>query len=430
MKSKTVKNLCESFFFLEKKYKLLDYKIDDVFIWQYLRMHLYYRLAVQVGVLEEPHNKVVKTGWVSKLINYFTLVKYIIFNNPFLKKSKKYDNAIFEHERCGEVNGLNVDIYSQHIRDELLAQGESVAVLDRPQGFRHSKQDFKKHRHYLDYIYTLAKFRSKLVNVKFSKKDENLIDDLQKEIYESFGVNFNFKREFIWGIKRYKALMPLFTKLLKKIAVNKLYIVVSYGFYDVIAAAKSLGVEVIELQHGIVGEYHLGYNFNSIHFNREYLPDEFICWSDSWGNCINWSFNKITIKEYSYQKNNIDQYLSKRTKRDAITIISQGAIGHSIAQYVVDNFESKFSNYTKIYYKLHPSEFAIKDEYSALKEIPNLTVVCDEINLFELFALSHSVVGVFSTALFEAEAMGCNILLMPISGVENVIKHPTFKLLQ
>lgn len=428
-KQNSVKNICELFFKLEKKYELLDYEIEGVFVWHYIRMHLYYKLAQKAGVLEKPHNKKVKVGFISKVKNCYQLAKYVLFMNPFSKIKKEYSVAIYEHERHVNDEGLNVDIYTKHIRESLVESGVQVAILDRPNDFKHYKQDYLEHRYYLDWVYLYSAIASKFVSVKLDKDDLILIRTLEKEIKNEIGVDFELVPLFVWGIKRYKTLFKKFRELFSLLKIEKLYVVVSYGFYDVIAAAKSLNINVIELQHGIVGKYHLGYNFNSIEFRKAYLPDEFICWSSNWKGCLDWPFSKVSVEPFLYQKNKISQYSNNDNVRKSITIISQGALGSEILKYTLENYSRYFVDTEIVYYKLHPSEYVIKKDFFELERCPNIKIVCDETPLYELFSKSHTVMGVFSTALYEAEEMGCIVKLMPLTGVENASEHPSFQLL-
>ncbi|MBA6291507.1 hypothetical protein H4J58_00640 [Colwellia sp. MB3u-70] len=429
MKINNVKDLCDFIFLLERKYKLLDLKLNDVYIWHYYRMNIYYQLAVRCGILEKPHLKNNKKAFISKIKSLLNVMKFCLFRNSFLSNNGPVDVAIFEHNRSCKVDNEFVDIYSDHIKDELESAGTSFALLDCPYNYKHSKTKNNQERIFLDFIYTYSRIHSIFNPVKFSVSDVKLIRAIESDINEHLNIIVNLESIFKSGIKRFKSLQPQFKLLFKKLEIKELLIVVSYGFYDVISAAKELGIKVTELQHGIISKYHLGYNFNDCNFSKAYLPDELICWSTSWKEVVGTNFSKVTVKDFRYQKNQINKYLDQNIDRKAITVISQGAIGIDIANYVQKNYSLYFSQADNVFFKLHPSEFSIKSDFKFLELLPNLKIMTDEIDLYELLANSYTVFGVFSTVLFEAESMGCDVKLMPIQGVENVSAHPTFKLM-
>ena len=71
-------------------------------------------------------------------------------------------------------------------------------------------------------------------------------------------------------------------------------------------------------------------------------------------------------------------------------------------------------------YKLHPEE-NLKDyqlsDYE-ISELSNFDFIINEIPIYKLLSESKFVIGVFSSALFEAKYFGCKIILLDIPGVE------------
>ncbi|WMN48321.1 hypothetical protein NI392_09165 [Vibrio alginolyticus] len=426
------KELCGFIFHIEDKYNLNNFEINDVYIWQYLRMGIYYKLALALNIYEEPHKKS-NLSFFEKIKFIPGLIKFSFVNNPYFKLSKFSDTdvLIFEHERSKSINNQVGDIYSDHIVELELANGKRVSVIDKPESMNRNflKTTWLDKRIYVDYIYVLNSLFSRFVPLKEKDRLFELAMDLEREFFRRFDISFDFYKLFCEGYKRYVMIYGLYDRLFKKLKPETLYIVVAYGFKDVVSAAKNNGVKVIELQHGVVNKFHLGYSYTGLRFSDTYLPDEVICWSDNWTKSIEWRVKKTSSIPFKYQVDMLNKYLDCNGDRNSVTVLSQGAITFDILNYFISKYDSIFSNIDKVYYKLHPSEFSIRDTLSRELGFANVVVVCGEIDLYEMFSVSHTVYGVFSTALFEAQEMRCKIKLFPLEGVEFVRDHPGFDLL-
>src|SRR5690606_19840425 len=76
----------------------------------------------------------------------------------------------------------------------------------------------------------------------------------------------------------------------------------------------------------------------------------------------------------------------------------------------------------EIIFKLHPSEYLRWRSYTALLELslkPNVTIIDNsDIELYHLIKSSKFVIGVFSTALFEAISLNKTVLVWSLPGHE------------
>jgi hypothetical protein len=121
--------------------------------------------------------------------------------------------------------------------------------------------------------------------------------------------------------------------------------------------------------------------------------------------------------EKMFKKNND---LNKREEQ--IVVISQGTIGGELSKFAV-KLALFTKNIYKVIYKLHPGEWGrVQTLYSELyeaKEKGLLEVVdTDDPALYTLFCQSRWQIGVYSTALFEGIALGCQLILVDLPGVE------------
>ncbi len=59
-----------------------------------------------------------------------------------------------------------------------------------------------------------------------------------------------------------------------------------------IKAAKDMGVETVEIQHGVISKYHLGCSYPNTNSQLDYFPDKLLCWGDFWCNVANYPIEK------------------------------------------------------------------------------------------------------------------------------------------
>ena len=94
-KPTTIKELCKFIWYLEKKYNLLDFEVDGVKVWQFMRMNIYYDLAKKLKILDEPHLILTK---IDKIKYMFKYIYNTIAYNPFYVKDIKiiYYQLLYE----------------------------------------------------------------------------------------------------------------------------------------------------------------------------------------------------------------------------------------------------------------------------------------------------------------------------------------------
>ena len=204
------------------------------------------------------------------------------------------------------------------------------------------------------------------------------------------------------------------------------FVVVSYENLAIVAAAKSLGIEVIELQHGTITDYHLGYSYpKKTRLNGEipYFPDKILTFGNYWINeetCPISNDNIVPIG-FSYFEAQSKDYINIEAIDNQILFISQGVIGKYLAQIAFEfaNSQKDF----KIIYKLHPGEYATwRENYPELVEassFDNFEVIDNsEIPLYKLMAESSYQIGAFSTAIYEGLMFNCKTFIVDVPGVE------------
>lgn len=417
----SVRDICEAFFNLEEKYGLNYREIQGCYAWQLIRMHLYYDITRKTQMFGAPQQK--SLSLADKVRTFAPFFKNSILYNPFSGKYDK-DILIFDHPRKVIFNGEYCDIYSNFLVD-LLKDSYSFEVLESPY-LNHHLTKKEKYIKYTDRIDLGSYVYKKFNKIEFSEKEKNLISSVQKELENTFDIKLNILWMLKTHILNFQYDFKKYVELFKKRNPKMIFIVVSYENLAIVAAAKSLGIEVIELQHGTITDYHLGYSYperTRLQGKISYYPDKILTFGDYWindDNCPIDNDNVVPIG-FSYFESQSKDYINIKPYGNQILFISQGVIGKYLSQIAYEFAKSK--NDFKIIYKLHPGEYATwRENYPQLVEASafnNFEVIDNsKIPLYKLMAESSYQVGAFSTAIYEGLMFNCRTFIVDVPGVE------------
>ncbi len=414
MKVENTKELCELFWYLEDKYKLLDKDISGVKAWQIVRFTLFRSLSEKFNLSQQAHSKM---STVDKLKSFISYLKNSIIKNPFFKDCSRV--LVCSHARPVRVDGETIDIYTHYLIEELKKENIDYLELESPFLGKHDKSHINN-TSFRDFFILLQNIISKFMTVRFTNDEKAYIQEINNSLSKSFKAEVDISKILKNKIIRYKIGYFLYTKLLKRLEVKKVYVVVSYVHADLIAAAKSLDIEVVEIQHGVFSKYHLGYSYPKRTEDLKCFADKFLVWNEYWKDLMKFPISKenILIRKFDFLEINRKKY-KNILKQNQLVVLSQGNVGNLIAQLVLNNLEL-FKN-IQIKYKLHPSEFDRYEKYKALRELIKVHTdieIIKDTNLHKLLAKSKFQIGINSTALYEGVEFNCETILFDISGIE------------
>lgn len=436
----SVKEVCDIIFSLEEKYDLNNMKIQGIYPWQLVRVYVYYEISRKIGIFGSPQQG--KVTLKDKILSFLPFIKNSIISNPLSGDYHK-DILIFDHPRKVIHNGKYEDIYSYFLIDDinnnLINSDNSVnstnnsnsnrntfEIIENPYLNKHykNKEDYIK---YNDRILLGSYINKKLTNIKFKKCEMDKISNIRRELISNFNIEidlYNIMKSHILDFKYY---YKRYDKLFKKRTPKCIFVVVAYENQSIIAAAKDNGVEVIELQHGTISNYHLGYNYpNPKDKNLKYFPDKILSFGEYWKNVANYPINKENIINFGFPHldENIKSYINNEKNKNQILFISQGVIGKYLSDFASELAKQlKNSKEYEIIYKLHPGEYSNwENNYENLKKankFSNFTVIDNsKDSLYELLSKSEYQIGVFSTAIYEGLLFNCKTFLVDLPGVE------------
>lgn len=420
--SKSIQDVCHIFWELENKYNLLDIELHSVKSWQLIRFKLYRKIVEIIQIQEKAHTVLTKPQKIMMLLGY---IKNSIFKNPFFVSQS--DVLVVSHPRVKKVDGKYIDIYTKYFIQELLDANVKFVELESPYLGKHLKNN-QPYVIYSDFIILLKNFLKFFIPFSLNHEQKKLITNINDFFSKKFAYSIDIKDTLIRESREFKVDYWLYKILLTRIKPKVLYVVVSYGFMPIIKAAKDLNIKVIELQHGTLSPYHLGYSFPNRKKELDYFPNEFLVWNDFWKNYMNFPIldNNIKIKSFTYMSIYLKKYANV-VKKDQVVILSQGNIGNQLAKLLLEEIEL-FKDF-KVIYKLHPGEYDRYNEYPALKSMiskySNVELV-EDVDLYHLLAESKYQIGVNSTALYEGLEFGCETILFNTVGVEYMDKFIEF----
>ena len=439
----TVKEICQKIWNLEEKYELNHKEIQGCYPWQLIRMYLYYEITRKTNVFESAQQS--SLSLFDKINSFLPFLKNSISSNP-LSGSENVDVLIFDHPRKVIFEDEYQDIYSYFLKDTLNQYGKSFETIESPylnQHFRNKNNIKENHVRFNDRI-LLGSFIHKTRNrgkLPFTEEENQLINAVKEELETAFKIEIDLFRIMEDHILNFQYDYKKYIELLQKKNPKLVFLVVAYENKALVAACKKMNIEIIELQHGTISPYHLGYSYpeNTMKFNNEikeieYFPDKILSFGDYWKNACSFPIDSENIISmgFPYFEENSKTYMKIAEKKDneqigqqQILFISQGVIGKYLSKLAYETASNinESQNYNFIY-KLHPGEYGTwRENYDyltkAVDEFDNFTVIDkSEPPLYELFAESHCQIGAFSTAIYEGLAFNCKTFIIDVPGVE------------
>ncbi|MBO7714786.1 MAG: sialyltransferase, partial [Methanobrevibacter sp.] len=447
----TVKEICQKIWNLEEKYELNHKEIQGCYPWQLIRMYLYYEITRKTNVFESAQQS--SLSLFDKINSFLPFLKNSISSNP-LSGSENVDVLIFDHPRKVIFEDEYQDIYSYFLKDTLNQYGKSFETIESPylnQHFRNKNNIKENHVRFNDRI-LLGSFIHKSRNrgkLPFTEEENQLINAVKEELEAAFKIEIDLFRIMEDHILNFQYDYKKYIELLQKKNPKLVFLVVAYENKALVAACKKMNIEIIELQHGTISPYHLGYSYpeNTRKFNNEikeieYFPDKILSFGDYWKNACPFpidSENIISMGFPYFEENskiymkiaedkNSEEENNEKTDYQQALFISQGVIGKYLSELAYETAsninENNDSQNFKFIYKLHPGEYGTwRENYDyltkAVNEFDNFTVIDkSEPPLYELFAKSYYQIGAFSTAIYEGLAFNCKTFIIDVPGVE------------
>lgn len=399
----------ERFEAVEEELGLASWHVNDVYVWKILRFSMFRKFRQYLGIYQAPHPEMIRLRR-GKFKLMLDLSKDLLFRNPFFIADRSAKRVIIPSSRKHYHRGEYVDLISRSIWHGNY-EHDSV-ILDRINPlYSMYSLDYPS----FDVIKLIGLLKGKTYRVRFRETDYQIVQFISEKLFDG-GHLHELIHQVRSAVQRFLGLESVFKQFLKRTHSSYMYLVCSYGLEPIISAANSLGINVIEFQHGSIGRGHLGYDFKEWSY-IPYFPNHILAFGTSWFEEVYFPKScEINPVGYSILEERTDKAMSRvRRNYKQILVLSQGPIVDQILQHSA-SFAALRPDWSVII-RPHPSENAdVLFRKMAMKASNSCNWrVEKEPSLAEHAAASSVVFGVNSTAIIEAAYAGCRVALLETS---------------
>jgi hypothetical protein len=368
----------KKFFAFEKKNNLFEKKHKDLFFWDIIRYDVYYDIVWNVK----------NTSQVTAERSPATLVLKDLFRFFISFVFTRYDYLFFTASRNRSEQGY---FFDQNLEDYLRQYPNSVC-------YESFERDNKKRQNKRT-VFNPAGFFRKIFELFYKKHDFTEVAALIKTEFKTSKIDSEQINILVTHFKiDYK-----FYSLIFRLKRPKVVFITQNGIQKgLFAAAGRFNIPVIEVQHGIIDEGHLSYNYSrEIDYNSSqvYLPSYFFTFSNFWAKDLYYPVKEIKVMGNTFFSSALIKVPDKNTEK-GLLVASSDVFGNNLKDLVID-----FSRHNKIpvYFKLHPNQIFEKDYYiEQFKDFSNVKVYTNDKTIYELLKMSKAVLVIQSTAIYEA----------------------------
>jgi len=405
---------------LEKKYDLLSYRIDGWCIWPILRFRIIKRLIIKLAEIsttkkEKSPRRLIHVYWglrdIPKFLrapksDYFVLTstsaRHEASNNGY--KDVFFDDFLLRNKTFFKVENINNDDLLYKSKAALLKSNATTLLIE-----------------VLPFILGKLRLGPKCIPQVAKDLFEDLQNELDSGIIDLEEIESSLYYMY-WG-------KNLYTSILKIIEPN-FVLIANPGCYELITAAKELGIRVIEFQHGFIDRYHPGYSWNSdaVKFKEIMpIPDDIFLYGEYFKEELStlgfWEHSLKVVGSLGMDSVR-EKFRTGKTENIIISFTSQG-----IDQIKIIDFLSRFLDLArskleiKLYIKLHPRNEIGEDPYTVAFQLnPNVKVFPSNspISTLEIIRQSHFHLSISSTTHFEALALMTPTIVLPFSTSDRI----------
>lgn len=404
----------EQFRAFEHDLDVFSLHIHGIPVWERIRLPIAVELKQKSGVYDT------RTGQHSNSpARYRAALSLFLENtvsrNPYLSRS--HDVLVWGHQRRKHHDdGYWWDIYCDPIYAGLDLDYVHYEVEHQ---FDHHQPAKTERLRYIDFI----KFGTALLQ-KAGVGTINLPDaaterlaTMERELESRFEAPVELQQRVRKLVSRERVAGRFYDCLLRRVDPEVALLVVGYGKEGFIAACQRNDVPVVELQHGVLNEYHYGYDY-PIDQSKEAFPDYIFTFGRHWKEVATFPIPDDHVIPVGYPYLELQRAAVGGTApRDQLLFISSGySVGKHLSRIAVDVAAELES---RVVYKLHPNEYEDwQERYPWLVDGDLEVVDTDSPSAYELYAQSTQQVGVASTAVFEGMTFGLPTFVVALPGVE------------
>lgn len=391
----------------EKENRLFLEEYEGVRYWHLIRDWVYNNLVNSGEETDTINSRINKGGGATKKA-YVILTNMLTHIFQLTRQKKTVDVLVSRAYGYRLVDGKPKDIFMEPLKME---EYLNYKVYEYSQ-FRDITSRSKYSSCYADFIVGVRTLYYLLAQKLHGCKDHNKNDDIKRiesmvsSLNKTFGIevdNVTVIGRIAYSAMAYKIYYKKARKVLKKTEPKAVILICAYGIrnYAMCRATKDLGIPTIELQHGVIGPWHIDYNYEDREDSFFYYPDYLFTFGEYWNDTCKTpeGCKKIAIG-YAYQEAFIQSRKATASEDNTVVFYSNGT--NEMAEFC-KAFNDLAKHEYRVIFKYHPTECGVK-EYMQLKN-QGIEIIDRPEEVYNFIADYTHHVGSGTTVLFEALLM-------------------------
>ena len=421
----TIEHLWQVFAEIEARENLASWQVGSIFIWPLIRASLMREVAEKLGVFEPRPPQAAVPDVPGSTITFAPATYAVV---PFVRR-----------------NAVGIDPFSSFIVDSLNAHGEKPLILGMgPDDLGSGRPQVEQlEREFLSRYRTMAKLAvAPTLRPAHTAKYARVISHIETSLAENAkraGVSLStitgpYRAFPRWLLVDFWAQQRGWKSFFKTAQVRKLFVVNAWK-RAMIAGAQAAGATVVEPMHGAISSIHPYLTWPGQDWVA-YQPDELLEWGAYWGEIADLPTQTkrkvIGAPAAIMDAVALEQQLAESEQAhlsNTVFVASQAHVTKKMAKFLL---AAAAAHPTFIFtLKQHPQEAPVdfeavartavrKGKLASAKVPSNLILADPSANTLELMARSEFVLGVYTTALFEAFALGCKVGVLAFSGWQHI----------
>ena len=385
---------------LEIEHGFFEFENDDgIKYWDIVRHDVFYAIYYEITGMDLP---LIEEKKHSTILNYWCKITSsfkVILN--FIKKTQcKYKYIFFTASRNIYQDKSYFDQISNDIID---LKGSNSLIIETYNDSR------LKPNIYNAYLNLLLNLKFKIFNItNFSEKNNSVQYKVSKILNNFFNTSVDTDRVINRLIRRFIFEKRYYMSLFKKVECKAVVFVQNGVQKAMIMAARESNVVSYELQHGYVGYVHPAYSYPKGLEEIVYsLPDYFLTFSFLWSS----NFTRPTTTCVTLFNNFYAATGYNPNKLFDLTFILANIYSCDLLPFL-DSLLKIRADYN-ICIKLHPNQIIEQKQIVARYiNYPKVMVVGLEETMSEILSQSHTILGIQSTAVYEALHHNVKVILL------------------
>lgn len=296
--SEAAEELLKRFHAFEQTEDLFSLRIGDIYVWPVVRLRVQRLMMLEHGLSdlgpkwgkETEAQKKSTTSQVSPMRSWFRLMHHLAFaiwRHPVWRfRRVSWVLRRWGTARNRPIEGVLRDPVSWPLEKELRTM-DCVHVLngdDEPGDWRESLSQYEGFADFMALRLFPNDFRKAgILCLNAAEREE--LKKLASKCQKNLNLSSDCGRMITQDIEHFRMARFVWRWLFRWIKPSHLVLVVAYARQELVAAAKDLGIPVIELQHGTITPGHLGYHYPGSPV-VPYFPDLVLTWGKAWAQGI------------------------------------------------------------------------------------------------------------------------------------------------